>query len=75
MFNQNFSMGTSNVNCALDNGRDVWTIAMHEFGHYAGLAHTDEDQDDSMYESYTGCKRNPSSHDQESMNEQYHNHP
>ena len=74
MFNQNFSMGTSSFNCSLDIGYDVQTIALHEFGHYAGLADS-SDSGAAMYIPYNGCKRTPTSHDQESMDEQYDDHP
>ena len=73
VFNETISMGTSNINCALDYGKDVQTIALHELGHFAGL---DESNDSAaaMYPSYNGCQRTTDGHDVSSMNEQYDDH-
>ena len=74
IFNQNISMGTSSVNCALDVGTDVQSIAVHEFGHFAGwLAHS-SDSGAAMYGNYNGCQRTPASHDEDSMDSQYEGH-
>ena len=74
VFNETISMGTSNINCALDNGKDVQTIALHELGHFAGLAESN-DSDAAMYPSYNGCQRTTDGHDVSSMNEQCDDHP
>lgn len=55
--------------CTLHIGFDVATIALHEFGHFAGLDHTD-DFTSRMYGQYLGCRRDLSSHDITSMNQQ-----
>lgn len=75
VFNEEKSMGTSSFNCALDIGKDVQTIALHEFGHFAGWLEHSSDSDAAMYGYYNGCQRTPDEHDVDSMNEQYDNHP
>ena len=65
---------SARVHCALNIGVDVQSVALHEFGHLAGLAHTTDD-DAAMYNPYGGCRRTPHSHDVESMDDQYDNHP
>ena len=74
IFNEDISMGTSSFNCALGIGYDIQTIALHEFGHMAGLGHS-TDSGAAMYATYNDCQRTPDSHDEESMDDQYDNHP
>ena len=74
IFNQNISMGTSSVNCALDVGTDVQTVAVHEFGHFAGWLGHSSDSGAAMYGDYNGCQRTPASHDEDSMDSQYEGH-
>ena len=40
----------------------------------AGLGHS-TDSGAAMYPSYNGCQRTPDSHDEDSMDDQYDNHP
>ena len=75
VFNEDKSMGTSSLWCALGIGVDVQTVALHELGHLAGWLGHSSDAAAAMYESYNGCQRTPDSHDVESMDEQYSNHP
>ena len=75
VFNEDHSMGTSSFNCALNRGKDFQTIALHEFGHFAGWLDHSSDTDAAMYEDYNGCQRTQDDHDVDSMNEQYSYHP
>ena len=75
LFNEGKSIGTSNVYGILNIGRDVETIALHEFGHFGGSLLHSYDNDDIMCESYQGCRREWSDHDIETMDARYDNHP
>lgn len=70
VFNPEFSMGTSDVNCFLGS-YDVQVIALHEFGHWGVLKHTEVLLGSVMTPDYPGCIRTPTQHDIDSMNKQY----
>lgn len=69
------TFSTSNLNCDLGSvsAYDFWTLATHEFGHWAVLAHTN-DLLSVMYPSYTVCKRALTQHDIDSANLRYAGH-
>lgn len=54
-------------------GYDVETVALHELGHYIGVAHT-PDTGAAMYPSYQDCNRALSVHEWQSGNALYDNH-
>lgn len=66
---------TDNLNCDLGSfaAYDFWTLAIHEFGHWATLAHS-SDILAVMYDSYTICKRAVTQHDINSANARYAGH-
>ena len=68
-------MGTSSLNCALDIGTDVQTVALHEFGHFAGWLSHSTDSGTVMYGVVNDCQRSPTSSDINSMSAQYSGHP
>lgn len=76
VFNKHYNddFETSDLNCLLDRGYDVQTVALHEFGHFAGHLRHSNHSDDSMHSDVGDCKRTPSSHDIQSMNAQYSGH-
>lgn len=70
VFNPEFSMGTNDTNCFLGS-YDVQTIALHEFGHWGVLRHSDYFLGTAMAPEYRGCIRTPTQHDIDSMNKQH----
>lgn len=75
VFASSVSMGTtcwrSVFGVAL--GIDIETLALHELGHYIGVAHT-PDKGSSMYAKYQDCDRALSVHDWESGSALYDGH-
>lgn len=72
VFNSAMSMGTSGFNCTFFGvaTTDVETVATHEFGHWGLLDHT-TDATAAMFTAYTTCRRDPTSHDVDSMKKLY----
>lgn len=76
-FNEIYStgIGTHSLGCFFRR-RDVQALVLHEFGHLAGrLDHSTQDYDSVMRPEYDRCIRIPRSHDIQTMNAQYRNHP
>lgn len=73
VFNDDFSFTTSDTACLLGNNLDVQTVALHEFGHFGVLEHTD-DAGAVMYPTLLFCRRQLSDHDVESMDLNYAGH-
>ena len=76
LLNEIYNFGTKSIGCFF-NQYDVQSIAAHEFGHFAGkLDHsTDPDERSVMQEDYWACIRIPNSHDIDTMDAQYDDHP
>jgi hypothetical protein len=68
VFNSAIEMGTSDLACPF--GKDVETIALHEFGHWGVLRHT-ACRYSVMWPKYTGCRRQLYPYDIEAMNLNY----
>lgn len=75
VFNHDQSMGHNDFNCNFLGfaTRDVRSIALHEFGHWGDLDHTN-DRAAVMFDEYVTCRRLLHDHDIESMRQQYVGH-
>jgi hypothetical protein len=75
VFNSSQSMGTSNFNCQFLGALtvDVETLALHELGHFIGLAHSSETSS-VMATPYDVCDRDLAAHDWNSANTLYAPH-
>lgn len=74
IFNSDFNsyFTTSGIECFLNTGYDIQTLALHELGHWGALVHSDNTSD-AMYYSYNDCQRTPAAGDINSMNNNYTN--
>ncbi len=74
VFNRDQDLGTSDLwRCTFGVGYDVESVALHEFGHFGGLTH-DPSSSTVMYGSYTGCRRELTTTDVRSMQNNYPGH-
>jgi hypothetical protein len=64
---------TNDLKCFLALDVDVQAVALHEFGHLGGLGH-DSDTETVMYGSYITCRRELTTTDVESMQNNYPGH-
>ncbi|MCY4654784.1 MAG: matrixin family metalloprotease, partial [Dehalococcoidia bacterium] len=76
VFNEDYNdeFETSDLNCSLDRGYDVQTVALHEFGHFVGHPSHSSSSGDAMHKNVGDCKRTPSSNDIRNINAHYVGH-